>query len=403
MKISVIIPAYNQGKYLVRAIESVINQNIKEYEIIIVNDGSTDNTGEICEEYAKKYDRIKYIKQENKGLGGARNTGLNSAIGEYILFLDSDDAFVPNCFAGLYLFAKSKNADIVYFDEIIADSNLNKQYIARTYSEMNVEIDKIKALKQCMNPAHVWSRMYKRSTISSYKFVSMWYEDMEFLPQVILNAKNIFYYKIPLLYYRQHSEGITHKNKDERNKDVIKAWNKAISLCSDVSDEEKNAIYDAVKNSIKNFIYFRPYYSDNYLNFYNDVIAAMNEEKSNVKVDLENCIFFYQAKFYENKQLVSFLESLVNLYNCGGVFIFGDNKYISNDLSDSKLILKKDNDAIICTEMQVAKKSIVIKSILDFFMNINLVSLKGDIKDIDTQKIVLESFLDNNCIIEMRK
>ncbi|MFA6385996.1 MAG: glycosyltransferase [Candidatus Paceibacterota bacterium] len=94
--ISVVIPAYNVAGYIKQSIFSVVSQTYKNLEIIIVNDGATDNTGEIIEEYAKKDNRIKIITQENKGLAAARNTGLSNAKGEYICILDSDDIMLPD-------------------------------------------------------------------------------------------------------------------------------------------------------------------------------------------------------------------------------------------------------------------------------------------------------------------
>ncbi len=97
MKITFIIPAYNSQRTISCTINSVLNQTVSNYEIILVNDGSIDGTSQICEKYQKKYpDKIRYIYQENKGLGGARNTGLRLAEGEYVSFLDSDDWLVPD-------------------------------------------------------------------------------------------------------------------------------------------------------------------------------------------------------------------------------------------------------------------------------------------------------------------
>ena len=89
--VSIVVPIYNVEKYLSKCIDSLISQTYKNLEIILVNDGSTDQSGEIAQQYAKQDSRIRYIVQKNKGLGGARNTGLEYAKGNYILFIDSDD------------------------------------------------------------------------------------------------------------------------------------------------------------------------------------------------------------------------------------------------------------------------------------------------------------------------
>ena len=98
MLVSLIIPAYNSERYISDAIDSVLKQPFKDIEIIIINDGSTDGSGRICQEYAEKYENIKYFEQSNNGASSARNKGMEVANGKYIMFLDSDDRWVPNSF-----------------------------------------------------------------------------------------------------------------------------------------------------------------------------------------------------------------------------------------------------------------------------------------------------------------
>ncbi|MGN1326481.1 MAG: glycosyltransferase family 2 protein, partial [Clostridia bacterium] len=112
-KITVIMPVYNVEKYLEEAIDSVIYQTYQNLEIILIDDGSTDNSGNICDEYAKKDSHIKVIHQENKGLSGARNTGLDIATGEYIMFIDSDDIFPKDACEKMLKFMEEKDADYI--------------------------------------------------------------------------------------------------------------------------------------------------------------------------------------------------------------------------------------------------------------------------------------------------
>ncbi len=114
-KVSIIIPVYNVEKYLKECLNSVVNQTLKEIEIICVDDGSTDNSLSILEEYAKKDNRINLLKQENSGAGAARNKGLDSARGEYIYFLDSDDFLELNAIEILYNQIAKNQADICFF------------------------------------------------------------------------------------------------------------------------------------------------------------------------------------------------------------------------------------------------------------------------------------------------
>ncbi len=114
--ISVIIPVYNVEKYLRECIDSVLSQTYKNYEIILVDDGSTDSSGKICDEYAEKYQHITVIYKKNSGPSQTRNMGLAVAKGEFIYFLDSDDYLVSDAFEKLIKTATTENADIVFFD-----------------------------------------------------------------------------------------------------------------------------------------------------------------------------------------------------------------------------------------------------------------------------------------------
>lgn len=122
MKISVIVPIYNSEKYLRPCIESILNQTLSEIEIILINDGSTDSSLDICREYASKDSRIRIIEQSNQGVGAARNSGLENAKGEYIGFVDSDDYIMPNMYQELYESIRKFRTDIAICKRIIPKS-----------------------------------------------------------------------------------------------------------------------------------------------------------------------------------------------------------------------------------------------------------------------------------------
>ncbi len=137
--ISVIIPVYNVEKYLRECVDSVLSQTYKSYEIILVDDGSTDGSGEICDEYAEKHSNVSVIHKANSGPSATRNVGIKLAKGEYIYFLDSDDYIVPAAFEKLVHIAENENADIVFFDGISfvdgkLDANIMQGYLRnKTY------------------------------------------------------------------------------------------------------------------------------------------------------------------------------------------------------------------------------------------------------------------------------
>ena len=130
LKISVIIPVYNVEKYLERCIDSVLRQTFEAYEILLIDDGATDASGMICDEYASKYANITVIHKANKGLSDARNVGIDKAKGEYIYFLDSDDYIIPKCLEILYSNIKECDAELscggfgLFDDEHPADDTI---------------------------------------------------------------------------------------------------------------------------------------------------------------------------------------------------------------------------------------------------------------------------------------
>ena len=133
--ISVIIPVYNVENYLRECIESVLNQTFRDFEVILVDDGSTDSSGDICDEYVEKDERVTVIHQKNGGLSVARNTGLSEANGKYVYFLDSDDYISENALATLLNIAENDSSDIVFFDAVsftdTDDFTVHQNYIRK--------------------------------------------------------------------------------------------------------------------------------------------------------------------------------------------------------------------------------------------------------------------------------
>lgn len=129
-KVSVVIPVYNVEPYLAECLDSAVSQSLKDIEIICVNDGSTDGSGDILRQYAQADARITVIEQENRGLSGARNTGAESAAGEYLYFLDSDDYIRTDALQGLYEYAQAKELDLLLFDAqaFFEDASLESEY-----------------------------------------------------------------------------------------------------------------------------------------------------------------------------------------------------------------------------------------------------------------------------------
>lgn len=158
-RISIVVPIYKVEKYLRRCIESLINQDYPDIEIILVDDGSPDNCGTICNEYAQKDTRIKVIHQQNGGLSAARNTGIDVARGEYLMFVDSDDWVEPDYCSTALNKAKDNNCDIVVFGY----NNIYKDHIDITQRKEKLfnSIDAIIELHGGQIESFAWNKIYK--------------------------------------------------------------------------------------------------------------------------------------------------------------------------------------------------------------------------------------------------
>lgn len=207
MKISVIVPVYNVEKYLDKCLSSLVKQTLKDMEIIVVNDGSTDKSQEIIDNYAKKYKNVISIVKENGGVSEARNLGLKKASGEYIGFLDSDDWVEKDMYKKMYQKAKSGNFDVVACDTQAIYPN-EKSYISSNIKRDNV------SNKELMIDAYavIWNKIYKREIIKGIEFKKgmNFCEDVEFLYMVYSKIKTIGVIKEPLHNYLQREGSLTY-------------------------------------------------------------------------------------------------------------------------------------------------------------------------------------------------
>lgn len=211
-KISVIIPVYNGQAYLKNCIKSILNQKLKEIEVIIVNDGSIDGSKEIIEKYCLKDERIKAIHKKNEGVSEARNTALKVAVGEYIAFVDVDDDIHPNMFNSMYSCAKQQNADIVmcgynefnFNGEVEMKSppiEINKLIMGKEKEEIiTTKCSELKAIW------FVWRNIYKNEVVRDIKFnkdINLG-EDGLFNLEAFYKSKNIYAIKDFFYNYRHY-------------------------------------------------------------------------------------------------------------------------------------------------------------------------------------------------------
>lgn len=223
-KVSIIVPTYNVENYLVECMESIINQTLQDIEIICIDDGSTDSSGKILDEYAAKDSRIKIIHKENGGYGKAMNVGLDNATGEYIGIVEPDDYIELDMYEELYKEAQEKDIDFVksnYFSYCSSDESKNK--ICEPFDKKKINkkfIKPINYIKSFGGGASIWSAIYKRSflTEKNIRFLETpgaSFQDTSFYIQVLLEAERAIYTREAYYHYRTDNENSSVKSNSK--------------------------------------------------------------------------------------------------------------------------------------------------------------------------------------------
>lgn len=246
--VSVIIPVYNVEKYLNECLDSVVNQTYKNLEIILVNDGSTDRSGNICDEYASGDTRIKVIHKKNSGVSAARNVGIEHSNGEYITFVDSDDFIDTKAIEHLVENAKKYNSDITIGDHIVYHSNgyqvchsAEDIMVNSSFDVKTVSADTIYKLLTQLSSA--CTKLYKKSLITKNHIIFPVNikigEDFEFLAKALINAKGIVYIDKSVYFYRSD---YTNNHSATGTVDVNKAmdFGKALKNVSRYLDKKRS-------------------------------------------------------------------------------------------------------------------------------------------------------------------
>lgn len=215
VKVSVIVPVYNVELYIRKCLDSLVNQTLKDIEIIVVDDGSTDSSASIIKEYEEKYNNVKYYKKENGGLSDARNYGLQYATGKYIAFLDSDDYVDINAYNKMYEKAKKDDSDLVECDFYWSYEKKNKKDIGKKYLGKKQMLEKARVV--------AWNKLYRKELLdkTQSKFPKgLRYEDVEFFYKLIPYIETVSFVKEPLIYYVQRKESIIN-TQNEKTRDIF--------------------------------------------------------------------------------------------------------------------------------------------------------------------------------------
>lgn len=302
-KISIIVPVYNAEKYIGRCLHSLINQTLKDIEIIVIDDGSKDNTNKILQKYK---DRIKIIKQKNSGVATARNKGLEIATGEYIYFVDSDDWIEKDTLEKLYSKAIDNNYDCVMCNFWYINDNKKWSGVVTNKKDiLNINDKKDYMIK--MFPV-IWNKIYKKEKILKFKFKNgVWAEDVEYLYRIISNIDNIGIVEDKLYYYYQR-ESSESRLYDKRVYDYINNFNGIIEFY------KKNNLYDEYKLELE-YCYVRYLYATfikraSYFTDKKDYYVAIDTAIKNVK----NHFPHYRKNKYFYQSLKGFYLLIFNKF-----------------------------------------------------------------------------------------
>ena len=226
MKFSVILPVYNVENFLSKCLDSVLSQDFSDYEMIAVNDGSTDGSAKILSEYKKKTNKLKVISQKNKGLGGARNTGIDNASGEYLIFLDSDDYIEKCMLKELDNCLSEHDVDILAFDGIRVTED-GKRIDTMTNNDYETEYNAVSSKAFLLFEPTSCTKTFKRDLFVENRICfpeRLWYEDFATVFRIASHTEKIGYLKKPFYYYVQQSQSITHSANVERILEIMKAF-----------------------------------------------------------------------------------------------------------------------------------------------------------------------------------
>lgn len=309
-KISIIVPVYNVEYYIEKCIKSILNQVFTEFELILVDDGSTDNSGNICDKYAEKDNRIIVIHKENGGISSARNIGLDIAKGEYIGFVDSDDFIHPMMYEILYTEIKNNKDSVVicqesrvYTDDIkyecINEYNLkkynNKEIIELVYKKGDTFV-------------YAWNKLYEKSIFEHLRYKEgVLYEDEDLTPKILYYAKNIIFIDKELYFYRQRNNSIVNSKFSSKKFDRVYAIENNTKFFKDLKEKR---LFDISEKSYLELLIWTHLSAINQLKMdskslkelkstmNHHVISMLNNDLISYKQKIANLIYWINDKFY---------------------------------------------------------------------------------------------------------
>ena len=232
--ISVIVPVYNVETYLEECLDSIQNQTYTDFEVLLVNDGSTDGSQAICERYCKENRRFHLLNQENQGLSAARNTGVAASRGEFIVFVDSDDMILANYLETLMHYMR-EDVDIVESQFTVS----NEEFLAKSFKEPSIIFEgnsqeAVKIFTKHVLNVNAVTKLYRRSIVEAVPYIDgVIFEDVYCGIGMLKYIRKIIKIDYKGYYYRQHQASIMHRTFTPKNLDIFTVSDQLIDLYSD--------------------------------------------------------------------------------------------------------------------------------------------------------------------------
>ncbi len=281
--ISVIVPIYNVEKYLDRCVQSIVDQTYKELEIILVDDGSPDNSPEICDEWAKKDGRIKVIHKKNGGVSSARNAGLDAARGEYIGFVDGDDYLSPEMYDALYSLIADFGADAAACAIVRESANgYIEDWSDGTLREFNnLELLQWIGAAEGLLPVHLGNKLFSSAVTKNIRFQKFKYaEDVLFNFQVAKSINKLVLKSEPFYHYFNNSDSVSHIKFDKSRFDEHKVMD---IIFSQVKQEPEILKYCVMGDVFKSFRTIKEMCeSGNCLEYFSDIRSRILNHKKEI-------------------------------------------------------------------------------------------------------------------------
>lgn len=302
--ISIILPVHNTSPYLEECLDSIHKQSFKDYELICIDDGSSDNSYEILEKYEKIIPNCKVIHQVNQGVATARNVGLDNVNGDYIIFIDSDDYVKSNYLETLYNESRKSNSDVVIcnFYRYYDNSNLKLPVVYKKKSGIYSSEGILKSLiPDNLIHSYLWNKLWKKELFDNLKFPLIKYEDISIMCDLFYKAKKVSIINDTLYYYRIRKTSIVRNYSISTQNDYVKAYGLIRLFLKD-----KN-IYDKYKFAY-NLLSIKVFLVMFFINIF------LISEYKNLKISFENFSSCYKFISHANSSKFNYTEEqLLNI------------------------------------------------------------------------------------------